>query len=239
MRGDLVLTCDPSPQMRRGLQAILRRAGYEVLSAGTGAEALEAAVRDQPHAVILELALPDLDGIEVCRRLRACDGMAILVLSEIDDECSKIAAFKSGADDYMSKPFSPGELVARLAARLRAGPSALRFELDGLTIDLAAHLDTIEGAEVHLTPIEFAFLRVLATSRGPVTYGTLATSVWQPLPGNAVRRVRSHIANLRAKLDGGHPRDLIRTEAGIGYRFASAGQRPSLPPPRQPAIAGS
>jgi two-component system KDP operon response regulator KdpE len=122
-----ILVCDPDPQMQRALRVILGGVGHKVLSAETGKEALESAAREQPLAVILELALPDLDGIELCQRLRERGQMPILVLSAIDNEAAKIEALESGADDYMTKPFSRGELVARLAARLRAAPSELRF----------------------------------------------------------------------------------------------------------------
>jgi two-component system, OmpR family, KDP operon response regulator KdpE len=225
MTTNLVLVCDPSSQIRRALQTTLRDAGYKVIFAATGAEAMRLVDTDRPQAVLLELELPDMDGIELCRLLRVHGELAIIVLSSIDDERAKIDALEHGADDYVTKPFCPGELLARLAARLRATPSALRFELDGLTIDLVAHLVTVDGREVHLTPIEFALLRVLATSGGPVPYRALASSVWG-LSGEVTPRLRTHIANLRAKLDGDHSRDLIRTEAGVGYRFA-------LPSPRQ------
>jgi two-component system KDP operon response regulator KdpE len=215
-----ILVCDPDPQMQRALRVILGGVGHKVLSAATGKEALEFAAREQPLAVILELALPDLGGIELCQRLRDRGQMPILVLSAIDNEAAKIKALQSGADDYLTKPFSRGELVARLAARLRAAPSELRFELDGLTIDLVAHRVTIDGDEVHLTPIEFALLRVLATSRGPVTHQALAASVWGTLHSDPASRVRTHIRNLRAKLDPDQHRNPIRTEVAIGYRFA-------------------
>jgi two-component system KDP operon response regulator KdpE len=220
MMADRVLVCDPNSQVRRALQVILREAGYEALSTGTGEEALAVAARDRPRAVILELTLPDFDGIELCRRLRQRGQMAILVVSAVGEESAKIRALESGADDYMTKPFGPGELIARLAARLRAAPSELRFEVDGLVIDLAAHLVAIDGEEIHLTATEFALIRVLATSRGTVTHGTLATKVWGPERSDFEPRMRTHIANLRVKLDRGRASSVIRTEPGIGYRFA-------------------
>jgi two-component system, OmpR family, KDP operon response regulator KdpE len=220
--GNLVVVCDPNPQAQRALQTILRRAGYRVLETGAGAEALEVVEREHPRAIILELALPDTGGVELCRQLRARGQIAILVLSAIHDDQAKVAALEAGADDYMTKPFSPAELVARLAARLRTAPSELRIDLDGLVIDLAGHLVTVDGREVHLTPIEFALLRALATSRGTVSYGALSSAVWGPLQSDAAPRLRTHIASLRAKLDGDHRRHLIRTEAGVGYRFTGA-----------------
>ena len=224
MTANLVVICDPNPQAQRALQTILRRAGYRVLLTTTGAAALEGVAEYEPCAIILELELPDVSGIELCRCLRGHGHIAILVLSTIDAEGAKIAALEAGADEYMTKPFSPGELVARLAARLRTAPSELRLELDGLVIDLSAHVVTLDGQEIHLTPIEFALLRVLATSHGAVTYGTLSSAVWGSLQSDVAPRVRTHIANLRAKLEGDHQRCLIRTEAGIGYRWAGRGQ---------------
>jgi two-component system, OmpR family, KDP operon response regulator KdpE len=163
--------------------------------------------------------LPDLDGIEVCRRLRGSLDAPILVLSEIHDDEKKISALTCGADDYVTKPFNPGELLARLAARLRAAPSALRIENDGLVIDLAAHLVTLDGKEVRLTATEFALLRVLATTRGTVSYRTLARKVWGVRRGENGSRLRAHMANLRGKLDRGNATSVIRTDIGLGYRF--------------------
>jgi two-component system KDP operon response regulator KdpE len=220
MTGDRILVCDPGTQLQRALKVILRDAGYDAQAVATGREALDQAGQHLPVAIIMELALPDLDGIEVCRRLRERGPMPIIVLSSIDDERAKIAAFTNGADDYVTKPFSPGELLARLAARLRAGPSPLRIETDGLMIDLSAHLVTRDGQEIHLTATEFMLLRVLVTSNGTVSHRMLASKVW----GLEIRvvppRLRTHVANLRAKLDRGDRRSFILTEPGIGYRFA-------------------
>jgi two-component system KDP operon response regulator KdpE len=225
---DRILVCDPDPQVQRALQLILRGAGYEVLIASIGEEVLHRVAADRPQAVILELALPDLSGIELCRQLRERGEGPILVLSAIGEETAKIEALESGADDYVTKPFSPGELVARLAARLRnltTDAAELRFEGDGLMIDLAAQLVTIAGEEIHLTRTEFSLLRVLATSRGPVSYQALAAKLWGPIDCDTesqavAQRVRTHIARLRAKLDRDHQRNVIRTEVGTGYRFA-------------------
>ena len=219
MRAERVLVCDPSPQTQRALRVILREAGYEVVATATGRDALEAAARERPRAAILELALPDLDGIEVCRRLRRRLQGPIVVLSAVTDDEKKIAALTCGADDYVTKPFCPGELLARLAARMRAGPSPLRIEDDGLVIDLAAHVVTLDGKEIQLTATEFALLRVLATAHGTVSYRTLARKVWGMRPGEIGSRVRAHVANLRGKLDRGNRSSVIRTDIGLGYRF--------------------
>jgi two-component system, OmpR family, KDP operon response regulator KdpE len=208
-----ILICDPNPEARRSLELILRGAGYEVLSVAGGAQALALVGRDRPDALVLELELPDVDGVELCRRLREISDSAIVVLSTID-------ALDAGADDYITKPFSPGELVARLAAVRRRAAVAPRVQADGLMIDLTDHLVTIDGEDVHLTPIEFSLLRVLVTSRGPVAHRALAAKVWGPLDSDFEPRLRTHIARLRAKLGEGRYGQLIRTEVGIGYRFA-------------------
>jgi len=221
---DRILVCDPSPQVQRALKVILRRAGYKVLSASTGNDAIDYAATDHPRAVILEVSLPDLSGIELCRRLRRRGQMPILVLSDIDDERTKIEALESGADDYVTKPFSPGELLARLAARLRTAPSALRVECDGLVIDLSDHVVTRDDVPVHLTATEFALLRVLVTSPGTVSYRALTRKVWGRSRGIDRQRLRAHVANLRGKLGNDRGVSVIQTATGIGYRFA-AGHR--------------
>ncbi len=224
MATERILVCDPSSQVQRALRLILRGAGYKVLLTGTGSDAIDCVARERPQAVIQEVALPDVSGIELYRRLRGRGGMPILVLSEIDNERTKIEALESGADDYVTKPFSAGELLARLAARLRAAPSPLRVERNGLVIDIAGHKVTRGGEVIHLTATEFALLRVLVTSEGTVNYQTLATKIWGRSRGDVARRMRSHIANLRVKLDDGRGTRLIETEIGTGYRFVD-GQR--------------
>ncbi len=230
--GAQILVCDANSQVQRALQVILRDAGYKVRCTATGQAALDRVVRRRPDAVILELLLPDIDGIELCCRLRERDDMPILVLSSVDDQQAKIDAFESGADDYVTKPFGPGELVARLAARLRAAPSSLKFEADGLFIDITGQHVVIGDEDVHLTATEFALLRVLATSRGTVSYRTLASKVWGPRRAAPVPRIRTHIANLRCKLDPGQRRNLIVTEVGVGYRFTGRSHRAPRTRPR-------
>lgn len=221
-----VLVCDDDPQIRRALQLILREAGYEVLMTTGGQEALDKAALEGPHAAIVDLMLPDVHGVEVCRRLREWSDMPILVLSAISDEAMKIQALEDGADDYVTKPFAPGELVARVQAALRrAGRAASepRVEADGLVVDLAAHAVWVDGKEVHLTPIEFSLLRVLASNRGLLmTHRHLLVEVWGPQYEDATPLLRTHVANLRRKLQGEAPgRSFIRTESGVGYRFSA------------------
>jgi len=225
MAGERILVCDDDPQIRRALSLILRDAGYEVLISSTAQEALDQAALARPHLAIVDLLLPDEHGIELCRNLREWSEMPILILSAIGDEQTKIDALHHGADDYVTKPFGPGELVARVKAALRrAGrdSSEPRIEVDGLLVDLAAHAVWVRGEEVHLTPTEFSLLRVLILNRGLLmTHRQLLSEVWGPEYADATPVLRTHIANLRSKLQRGEqePR-LIRTDSGIGYRFA-------------------
>jgi two-component system KDP operon response regulator KdpE len=226
MAAERILVCDDDPQIRRALSLILREADYEVLISSTAEEALDRAAVMGPHLAIVDLLLPDLHGIELCRRLREWSEMPILVLSAIGEEQTKIDALHHGADDYVTKPFGPGELVARVKAALRrAGrdPSEPRVELAGLVVDLAAHAVSVNGADVHLTPTEFALLRVLVLNRGLLmTHRQLLTDVWGPEYADATPVLRTHIANLRSKLQtGGQDQRLIRTDSGIGYRFSA------------------
>ena len=219
-----VLVCDDELQILRALKIVLRDAGFEPVATATAAEALDAAALRPPVAAIIDLVLPDESGIEVCRRLREWSEMPIIVLSAIGEEDQKVEALEAGADDYVTKPFGPGELVARVQAALRrAGrePTEPRIELDGLVIDLAAHAVWLDGEEVRLTPIEFSLLRVLALNRGLLmTHRQLLVEVWGPEHADATPLLRTHIANLRGKLGGGEGRrSFIRTDAGIGYRF--------------------
>jgi two-component system KDP operon response regulator KdpE len=222
--GERILVCDDDRQILRALRLMLREAGYEVLTSETGDGALDLAAVRGPHAAIIDLMLPDIPGIEVCRRLREWSDIPILILSAIGGEAVKIEALQNGADDYVTKPFGPGELVARIAALLRrAGRVAAepRIESDGLVVDLAAHRVILDDQEIRLTPIEFSLLRVLATNRGLLmTHRALLTDVWGPEYVDAMPLLRTHIANLRAKLAaGGQGKNFIRTDAGIGYRF--------------------
>jgi two-component system KDP operon response regulator KdpE len=226
MASERILVCDDDPQIQRALRLILREAGYEVLISATAEEALDRAAAAGPHLAIVDLLLPDHHGIELCRRLREWSEMPILVLSAIGEEQTKIDALEHGADDYVTKPFGPGELVARVKAALRrAGRDASepRVEAGGLVVDLAAHAVWVDGVEVHLTPTEFSLLRVLVLNRGLLmTHRQLLSEVWGPEYGDATPVLRTHIANLRSKLQAGGPqRRLIRTDSGIGYRFSA------------------
>jgi two-component system KDP operon response regulator KdpE len=225
MSGERILVCDDEPQIRRALNLILREAGYEVLLAASAEEALDEASLTTPHLAIVDLLLPDLSGIEVCRRLWEWSEIPILILSAVGDEQTKIEALDNGADDYVTKPFGPGELVARVKAALRrAGREEgdPRVEAEGVLIDLAAHAVWVEGVEVRLTPTEFSLLRVLVLNRGLLmTHRQLLSEVWGPEYAEATPVLRTHIANLRSKLQRSErQRRLIRTDSGIGYRFS-------------------
>jgi len=221
-----ILVCDDDPQIRRALNLILRDAGFEVLLASSGDEALDAASLASPSLAIVDLLLPDGHGTEVCRRLREWSEMPILVLSALNDEQTKIDALQVGADDYVTKPFGPGELVARVNAALRRARrdfSEPRIDVGGITIDIAGHSVWAGEEEIHLTPTEFSLLRVLAVSRGLLlTHRRLLTEVWGIEYADATAVLRTHIANLRAKLAAaGADRRLIRTDSGIGYRMSA------------------
>ena len=219
-----ILVCDDEPQILRALRVILRDAGFEVDPAATVAEALDKAAVHPPHAAIIDLVLPDGDGIEVCRQLREWTTIPIIVLSAVGEEEQKVRALEAGADDYVTKPFGSRELVARLQAALRRAapaPDEPVLRADGLEIDVAAHRVHRDGEEVHLTPIEFELLSVLARNRGRLmTHRTLLVEVWGAAYSDDTATLRTHIANLRRKIEPGGERRYIRTDAGVGYRFA-------------------
>ncbi len=224
-RGPRVLVCDDEPQIVRALKVVLREAGFSVEATATAGEALDAAALHPPDAAVIDLMLPDGDGIDVCRQLRSWSRMPILVLSAIGDEEQKVAALEAGADDYVTKPFGPRELVARLHAVMRRAGAAVdepTIAVDGLEIDLAARAVRREGAEVHLTPIEYELLRMLARNRGRLlTHRMLLTEVWGPQYADDTQVLRTHVANLRRKIEPAGARRYIRTDPGVGYRFAA------------------
>jgi two-component system KDP operon response regulator KdpE len=220
-----VLICDDEPQILRALKVILRDAGYEAVPAETGEQALDLAAVKPPAAAILDLMLPDLDGVEVTRKLREWTKMPILVLSAVGDEDRKVEALAAGADDYVTKPFGPRELVARLEAVLRrAEPEGAEpvISADGLEIDLAARSVRREGETVHLTPTEFGLLRVLATNRGKlITHRSLLVEVWGVEYEDDLQVLRAHVANLRRKIEPEDGPRYVLTDPGVGYRFAA------------------
>jgi two-component system KDP operon response regulator KdpE len=219
-----VLVVDDEPHIVRGLKIILRSGGYTVEAAETKAEALAALASRPPDALVLDLLLPDGQGVEICTEVRQWSRLPILVLSAVGDEREKVRALDAGADDYVTKPFGSEELLARLRAVIRrssepsGGP---RLQIGELMLDLADRRVLREQREVHLTPIEFDLLRVLAQHQGRlVTHRQLLREVWGPEYGEETHYLRVHIAHIRAKLeaDPSRPRYLI-TEPGVGYRL--------------------
>ena len=224
-KGARILVCDDEPQILRALQVILNEAGFEVATATSATEALDIASVRPPDGAIVELILPDRDGVEVVQSIRAWSDMPILLLSAVTEEAEKLRAFDAGADDYLTKPFGPGELVARLRAALRRAvrdPREPRIVINELQLDLAAHTVAVSGEPVHLTPTEFALLRTLVRNRGTLmTHADLLREVWGPAYEGDTPLLRAHVANLRRKIEPepSNPRYLT-TDPRIGYRFA-------------------
>jgi two-component system, OmpR family, KDP operon response regulator KdpE len=221
-----VLVVDDEPQILRALKVVLREAGFEAVPAETGSQALDLAAVRPTEAAIVDLVLPDADGVELTRRLREWSEMPILVLSAVGEEEQKVRALEAGADDYITKPFGARELVARLQAALRrahAGEEEPSITVEGLEVDLSARIVRREGESVHLTPIEFELLRVLLRNRGRLmTHRKLLAEVWGPEYVDDIQPLRTHIARLRAKVEpnrGESPRYIL-TDPGVGYRFA-------------------
>jgi two-component system KDP operon response regulator KdpE len=224
MNSPRVLVVDDEPQIVRGLKIILRSAGYIVEAAETKAQALALLAARPPDALVLDLVLPDGQGVEVCREVRRWSRLPIVVLSAVGDEREKVRALDAGADDYITKPFGSDELLARLRAVLRRSAEAggsPRIELGELVIDLADRRVTRAGEEVHLTPIEFELVRVLAQHHGRlVTHRKLLQDVWGPEYGAETHYLRVHVAHIRAKLEADPARpQYIITEPGVGYRL--------------------
>lgn len=219
-----VLVVDDETQIRRLLRVCLEANGYRVLETATGQEALTAAALRRPDVVVLDLGLPDLDGLTVLKRLREWSRVPVVVLSVRDREEDKIAALDNGADDYVTKPFSTGELLARLrVAQRHAQPAAELsvFRSGQLEVDLAARVVRLKGREVKLTATEYALLRLLVQHAGKVlTHRQILRAVWGPNAVEQTHYLRVYIAHLREKLelDPARPR-LIVTEPGVGYRL--------------------
>jgi two-component system KDP operon response regulator KdpE len=219
-----VLVVDDDPQLSRALRITLRAAGYAVGTAPDGRTALHKAADDHPDLVILDLGLPDLDGTEVLAGLRPWFTGPVLVLSARADSQDKVRALDAGADDYVSKPFDMGELLARMRALRRRGaaePEDPVVRTDHFTVDLVAKQVTVDGAVVRLTPTEWSLLSVLVRAPGRlVSQRQLLQSVWGPAYETETHYLRVYMAQLRRKLepDPARPR-YLHTEPGMGYRF--------------------
>jgi two-component system KDP operon response regulator KdpE len=220
------LVCDDESQSLRALRVTLRYAGFDVCTTQSVEEALDRAAVSVPDAAIIELVLPDGDGVELCRQLREWSTAAIMMLSTVGDSEQAVRALNAGADDYLTKPFRPDELVARLRAILRRanrGSDEPRLKLHGLEIDFAARVVCREGRPVHLTPIEFKLLRALATNPGRLlTHTELLRHGWGTAYAPDRHTLRAHIANLRRKVGPAGALPLIRTDHGVGYRFTDS-----------------
>lgn len=222
--GPRVLVVDDERAIRRFLRTSLTANGYIVFEAVNGAGALAAVVNDRPDVIILDLGLPDMEGTEVTARLREWAQLPIIILSVRGQEADKIAALDAGADDYLTKPFSVGELMARIRVALRraANPQTEPvFSTDGLQVDLTRRLVTVADREVQLTPTEYDLLRVLVKHAGRVlTHQQLLRQVWGLGYEAEAQLVRVNISNLRRKLEPNptRPRYII-TEPGVGYRL--------------------
>jgi two-component system KDP operon response regulator KdpE len=221
-----VLVVDDESQIVRALKVVLREAGFEAVPAETAAQALDLAAVRPPDAAIVDLVLPDGDGVEVTRKLREWSEMPILVLSAVGEEEQKVRALEAGADDYITKPFGTRELVARLQAALRRAAPAEQepiIAVEGLEVDLAGRVVLRDGEPVHLTPIEFELLRVLLRNRGRLmTHRKLIAEVWGAEYVDDIQPLRTHIARLRAKIEpegAAAPRYVV-TDPGVGYRFS-------------------
>jgi two-component system, OmpR family, KDP operon response regulator KdpE len=217
------LVIDDEVQIRRALKAVLGTRGFDVVTAGTGEQGLAAAGERTPDLIILDLTLPDLDGLEVCQELRKWLSTPILVLSVRHDESDKIDALNLGADDYLVKPFSAGELLARARALMRrthgAETQPAVLVVGDLEIDLARRRVSVEGREVRLTRTEFDVLAFLARHQGcVVTSGMVLENVWGPEYRDDTQALRVHVSNLRHKIerDPAVPRRIL-TEHGVGF----------------------
>lgn len=222
----LILIIDDEPQILRALKTILSSSHFRVISASTGEQALALAAAEQPDVIVLDLTLPDMDGIQVCEQIRDWTRTPIIILSVRDDEKDKVAALDKGADDYLTKPFSIQELLARIRVALRHSAQSLGnketvITAGNLRIDLAAHLITLNGEEVKLTATEFKLLSYLAANPDRVlTHQAILSHVWGFEESDHLEYLRVYIGQLRRKIepDPDNPKILI-TDPGVGYRF--------------------
>jgi len=221
-----VLVVDDERPIRRFLQASLS-GQYRVIEAANGEQALQAVVSEQPELVILDLGLPDMDGVDVTRRLREWTQIPIIIVSVREQEAEKIKALDAGADDYLTKPFGAAELMARIRVALRRAPQPepdAVFTSDDLVVDLARRLVSVDGTNTYLTPTEYDILRTLILHAGKVvTHGQLLRMVWGPAYEDETHLLRVNVSTLRRKIekDPAKPRHVI-TEPGVGYRLKGA-----------------
>lgn len=219
-----ILVIDDEVQIRRLLRLTLEAAGYKVREAENGRLGLDAVVQRAPDAVVLDMGLPDLGGLEVLRQLREWSRVPVLVLTVLAAESDKVAALDAGADDYLTKPFGAAEIAARLRAILRRAPSEAELAavtFGDVTLDFTSRRVRKAGADVKLTPKEYALLRLLVLHRGKVlTHQQILRELWGPKAEENTHYLRVHMTHLRQKLEARpHQPRHLRTESGIGYRF--------------------
>jgi two-component system KDP operon response regulator KdpE len=221
-----ILVIDDEPQIQRAIRTILTEKQFKVTSASTGTEGLVLAAANEPDLIILDLGLPDMDGVEVCQRLREWTQLPVIILSVRDSERDKVAALDMGADDYLTKPFGIEELLARVRVALRhatnrKGEQSKVVKAGALTIDLAWHIVKRGEEEIKLTGIEYRLLAYLAVNHGRVlTHQSILTNVWGPADAEHTEYLRVYMRQLRKKLEDDPERPQhILTEPGIGYRF--------------------
>ncbi len=219
-----ILVVDDEAPIRRYLRAALSGHGFVIYEAANGQEALNAVIADRPDIIILDLGLPDIDGIEVTRRLREWSQIPIIILSVREAEQDKIAALDAGADDYLTKPFGTGELMARMRVALRrlaSSPDEPTLQVDELQMDLSRRVVTVRGDEISLTPTEYDILRLLMQNAGKViTHHHLLRQVWGTAYESEMHILRVNISNLRRKIEPDPARPTyIHTEPGVGYRL--------------------
>jgi two-component system KDP operon response regulator KdpE len=221
-----ILLIEDEPQMRRFLRSAFAATDFQLIEATTAREGLAQAAGRRPDVVLLDLGLPDADGIDVTRRLREWSAVPVIVISAREQERDKVAALDAGADDYLTKPFGVDELMARIRVALRrgamlAGSGEHVFEAHGVRVDLSARIVTLDGQEVHLTPTEFRLLTALVRHAGRVlTQGALLREVWGPGAQTQSHYLRVYMNQLRHKLERDPSRPaLLVTESGVGYRL--------------------
>ncbi|MCE1205392.1 MAG: response regulator [Holophagaceae bacterium] len=223
--GALILLVEDEPQMRRFLRVSLEGSGYRYLEAGTGQEGLALAVQHRPEAILLDLGLPDMDGLEVVSRLREWSRIPVIVISARGQETDKVDALDAGADDYLTKPFGTRELLARVRVALRHGGLEAAqepvFVLDRWRVDLAKRQVLMDGKEVHLTPLEYSLFTTLIRHAGKVvTHRQLLKEVWGGAAGAQPLYLRVYMTQLRHKLEAEPSRPkYLQTEPGVGYRL--------------------
>jgi len=227
MHNNTILVVDDDSEIRDVIHVYLRNEGFRVLEAVNGVRAIDILKSHEVHLIILDVMMPELDGIKTCLQIRGITDIPVIMLSAKQEEIDKITGFSTGADDYVSKPFSPLELIARVKAQLRRQNIATKGQDDGiltvhdLTIDIARHTVTVKGKKVALTPREFAILELLASHRGQVFHAdAIYDKVWREPAGYSDNTVMVHIRNIREKIED-NPREplYIRTVWGVGYKI--------------------